>query len=232
MNEVASDIARVLRIRFRNNAPRRPPRVILLGPPGSGRSTQASTMAERFGLVKICTRSLLKKEMQRNPQITGVIQDALDKGEMVPDEIVLTLVEKRLRQSDCRVNGWVMDGFPQTEAQVKLLQSMRIKPSLVCIFEQALEESSRRLSNRRLDPVTGVHYNLEINPPKDDSTAARLIEMAEDSEDIVKKRFDRWSGQVSNLEETFKNMLLNVQSDKPVDGVTEQIADAIQNPIF
>mmetsp|Transcript_42285 Transcript_42285/g.30481 ORF Transcript_42285/g.30481 Transcript_42285/m.30481 type:complete len:103 (+) Transcript_42285:730-1038(+) len=102
----------MLRIRFRPNAPRRPPRVILLGPPGSGRSTQAATMAERFGLVKICTRTLLKKEMQRNPQITSVIQNALDKGEMVPDEIVLTLVEQRLRQSDCRVNGWVMDGFP------------------------------------------------------------------------------------------------------------------------
>lgn len=140
---------------------------------------------------------------------------------MVPDEIVLTLVEQRLRQSDCRVNGWVMDGFPQTEAQVNLLKAMRIKPSLVCIFEQPLDECVRRLSNRRLDPITGIQYNLEINPPKDDSTAARLIEMTEDSEETVKKRYERWNSSVSHLEETFKNMLLTVQSDKLVEQVTD-----------
>ena len=68
-NDVANDLARMLRIRYRSNAPRRPPRVILLGPPGSGRSTQAETIAKRYGLVHVCTRSLLKNEIARNPEI-------------------------------------------------------------------------------------------------------------------------------------------------------------------
>lgn len=68
-NDVANDLARMLRIRYRSNAPRRPPRVILLGPPGSGRSTQAETIAKRYGLVHVCTRSLLKSEIARNPEI-------------------------------------------------------------------------------------------------------------------------------------------------------------------
>lgn len=115
-NDVANDLARMLRIRYRSNAPRRPPRVILLGPPGSGRSTQASIIARNYGLVHICTRSLLKSEIQRNPDTAKVIAQALDSGNLVPDQIVLSVVEQRLKQSDCRVNGWILDGFPQTDA--------------------------------------------------------------------------------------------------------------------
>jgi len=90
----------------------------------------------------------------------------------------------------------------------------------------------RRLSNRRVDPTTGTYYNLEICPPKDEATASRLIALTEDSEDIVKKRSQTWNEQVSNIEEAFKNMLLNIQADKPVDQITELICETIQNPIF
>lgn len=100
------------------------------------------------------------------------------------------------------------------------------------MFEQPEEESIRRLSNRRIDPTTGILYNLEINPPKDEATASRLIELIEDREKIVRQRHAVWNNQVSNIEEAFKNMLLNVQADKPVEQITELICDAIQNPIF
>ena len=150
----------------------------------------------------------------------------------MPDKIVLTVVEQRLKQSDCRVNGWILDGFPQTDAQINLLKSLKIRPSLVCLFEQPEEESVRRLSNRRVDPQTGISYNLEINPPKEEAIAARLIELHEDKEKVVRTRVGIWNQGVSNIEEAFKNMLLNVQSDKPVEQITELICDAIQNPIF
>lgn len=77
-----------------------------------------------------------------------------------------------------------------------------------------------------------MYYNLEVFPPKEEAVAARLIELHEDREAVVKKRFETWNNQVPNIEEAFKNMLLNVQSDKPLDQVTEIICDAIQNPIF
>jgi adenylate kinase len=83
----------MLRIRYRSNAPRRPPRVILLGPPGSGRSTQASLISKNYGLVHVCTRSLLKHEISRNPDTAKLIANCLDNGELVPDQIVLSLVE-------------------------------------------------------------------------------------------------------------------------------------------
>ena len=80
---------------------------------------------------------LLKVEAEKNPGIKLKIKESVDNGDQVPDEIMLRLIDSRLRHSDCRVNGWVLDGFPQTEAQVNLLRSMRIKPSLVVIFEQS-----------------------------------------------------------------------------------------------
>jgi len=88
------------------------------------------------------------------------------------------------------------------------------------------------LSNRRIDPSTGIYYNLEINPPRDEATSSRLIELQEDKENVVKARISNWNQQVSNIEEAFKNMLLNVQSDKALEQITELICDAIQNPIF
>lgn len=115
-NDVANDLARMLRIRYRSNAPRRPPRVILLGPPGSGRSTQSEIIAKRYHLVHICMRTLLKAEIKRNPDIGKIITASIDNGQLVPDSIVIPLVEQRLKQSDCRVNGWILDGFPQTDA--------------------------------------------------------------------------------------------------------------------
>lgn len=115
-NEIANDLARMLRIRHRNNAPRRPPKVILIGPPGSGKSTQAQMIADAFGLVNVSPIKILKAEAERNPPIKIKLQESAEKGEPVPDEIMLRLVDERIRQSDCRVNGWVLDGFPETES--------------------------------------------------------------------------------------------------------------------
>lgn len=160
--------------------------------------------------MHICTRSLLKSEISKNPEVGRIIANSLDVGSLVPDHIVISLVEQRLKQSDCRVNGWILDGFPQTDPQINLLATLKIKPSLVCMLEQPEEESIRRLTNRRVDPTTGIYYNLEILPPRDEATASRLVELAEDKEANVRLRCNTWNEHVPNLEEAFKNMLLNV----------------------
>lgn len=111
--------------------------MILLGPPGSGRSTQAEYISKKFGLVHICTRTLLKNEISKETAVAKIIKMCIDEGRMVPDNQVLPLVEARLKQTDCKVNGWILDGFPQSEAQINLLKNLRIKPNLVCVFEQS-----------------------------------------------------------------------------------------------
>ena len=119
--------------------------------------------------MNVSAQKILKAEAERNPPIKIKLQEAAENGEPVPDEIILRLVEERLRQSDCRVNGWVLDGFPETESQVNLLKSMRINPTLVCMFEQQIDESINKLQARRIDPMTGELFNTEVNPPKFES---------------------------------------------------------------
>ena len=171
---VANDLKRMLSIRFRNNAPRRPPKILLIGPPGSGRSTQAQKIADAFGLVCISPHKILTAEAERNPPIKMKIRQAMDNGEAIPDEIILRLVDERIRRSDCQVNGWILDGFPDTESQVNLLKSMRIQPSLTCMFDQSLECSIVRLQARRIDPRSGELFNMDVNPPQLSAQVDRL----------------------------------------------------------
>jgi adenylate kinase len=85
--------------------------------------------------VHVSARGLIKEEVARKPELAKVITAAMNDGKLVPESIIIPLVEQRLKQSDCRVNGWVLEGFPQNEAQINLLRSLKITPSLVCMFE-------------------------------------------------------------------------------------------------
>ena len=221
----------MLSLRFKSNAPRRPPRVIVLGPPGSGRDTQASMVAQQFGLVHISARQLLKGEIQKNPETGKIISKCMDEGSDVPDEIINPLIEKRLRQSDCRVNGWVMEGFPYSKAQVNLLKAVRVKPSVVFLFEGTEDESARRLGNRRVDPTTGAVYNLEVNPPSDEATSSRLIEMVSDADEVVRKAYQANRDKLVMLEEAYRPVIQNVQSERTIEEMNEHLADAITNPL-
>ena len=133
--EVEANLINMLKIRFSKNSPRRPPKIVVQGPPGSGRTTQAKLLAQQFGLVRVCTEELLDKVVAENPDVGRVIRSHQVAGKPVPDGIINSLVEQRLKESDCRVNGWVMEGFPETEAQCNLLKAMNISPSVVFMLE-------------------------------------------------------------------------------------------------
>lgn len=232
-NDIVNDLTRMLRLKFRSNAPRRPPRVFVIGPPGSGRTTQASMIADAFGLVSVSPQKILLAEAEKNPAIKIKMQEAIESGVGIPDEILLRMIDQRLNQSDCRLNGWVLDGFPETEQQVNLLKSMRIKPSLCCIFDQSCEESVKKLGARRIDRNTGKLYNMEMSPPQDGSVKNRLVQRTEDSEEIVKKRFEKWNANIQTLEDSYRNCLLAINvNEAAIDSVFEQIKEAIENPII
>lgn len=178
-----------MNLRFRSNAPRRPPQVVILGPPGSGRTTTAETLCKRYGLVLVSPMNLLNEESKRIPAIKIKVQEALDAGRDIPDEILLRAIDKRLKQSDCRLNGWVLDGFPQNEAQVYLLSSMGIKPSLICILEQSAEDSVSRLKDRSMDPATGQFYSSIQAEKLSDAVKKRLVKQKSDCEAAVLSRF-------------------------------------------
>ena len=114
--DVLNDLCRMMRVSFRLNAPRCPPKVILVGPPGSGRTTQAQVIASQFGLVCVSPAALVREEQIMCPGIKKRVAEALATTGEIPDDIIMRQVDERLKQSDCRVNGWILDGFPQTDA--------------------------------------------------------------------------------------------------------------------
>ena len=154
-DNVLTEVSNMLKVKIKSNAPRRPPRVLLLGPPGSGRTEQARKIAAKFGLMYVSTSHLLKNEAAQKTRGGQVAFDMMEQGELVPDDIVMSLVDKRLDQSDCRVNGWVLDGFPKTPEQLQLFDDNNKKPSHVIVLNLGDSVVYERLEHRRLDRETG-----------------------------------------------------------------------------
>lgn len=220
---------RMLNLRFRENAPRRPPRIILVGPPGSGRNTQSKAIAQAFGLVHISARALLKNEIKRSPEVGKIISQCMDTGELVPDNILNPLIEKRLKQSDCKVNGWIMEGFPYSRSQINLLKGIKVKPNKVIVFNCDEETCVRHKTNVQVDPQTGIEYNVLDSPPDNDTTMNRLIPLVENGEEIVRKQYKAWKSQIITIEENFKSLILNVEADRETDMMTEYLCEELDN---
>ena len=108
---------------------------------------------------------------------------------------------------------------------------MRVKPSVVFLFEGTEDESARRLGNRRVDPTTGGVFNLEVNPPSDEATSSRLIEMACDSDEVVRKAYLANRDKLIMLEEAYRPVIQNVQSERTIEEMNEHLSDAITNPL-
>jgi len=143
-------------------------RLILLGPPGSGKGTQAKFIAERFTIPHISTGEILREAMRTGTQAGRKAARYVEKGQLVPDEVVIAIVEDRFQEADCQ-NGFLLDGFPRTIAQADALQERltRLGWSLdrVLNFEVAEEEIVRRLSGRRVCQSCGRNYHIESMPP-------------------------------------------------------------------
>ena len=110
--DIAGDLRKMLQLRFQAGAPRRPPKVMIVGPTGSGKTLQAAALASVYGLVHVSPDLLLKAEAEKNAGIKLKIKSVTEGGDEVPDDIILRLIDTRLREADCRINGWVLDGFP------------------------------------------------------------------------------------------------------------------------
>lgn len=111
--DIAGDLVKMLSLRFHAGAPRRPPKIMIVGPTGSGRTLQSASLAAVYGLVHVSPDMLLKAEAEKNAGIKLKVKSTIECGDEVSDDIMLRLIDSRLRQADCRINGCVMDGFPQ-----------------------------------------------------------------------------------------------------------------------
>lgn len=177
-------------------------RLILLGPPGAGKGTQASFITEQFNIPQIATGDMLRAAVKAQSPLGIEAKKVMDAGELVSDDIIIGLVQDRLAQSDCS-NGYLFDGFPRTIPQADALKNKSIKLDFVIEISVPEENIIERMSGRRVHPASGRTYHISFNPPKtegiDDVTGEELVLRDDDREETVRNRLEVYREQTSPL---------------------------------
>ena len=173
--------------------------IILLGPPGCGKGTQAQKLIREFGFVQLSTGDMLRAAISKGPEIGMQAKSIIDKGELVSDEIVIGIVRDRIFSTECEC-GYMLDGFPRTLAQAEkldqILSDRNQKIDVVIRLCVPDEMAIRRIAGRRFHVTSGRSYNIEFNPPKiegrDDITGEKLVQREDDKEEIVQSRLNTY----------------------------------------
>ena len=177
-------------------------RVILLGPPGAGKGTQAAFICEAYGIPQISTGDMLRAAVKAGTPLGLAAQAVMDSGSLVSDDIIIALVAERLAQPDC-ANGYLFDGFPRTIPQAEALRNAGVDVDYVLEIDVPDAAIVERMSGRRVHLPSGRTYHVSFNPPKvtarDDVTGEPLIQRADDCEETVRNRLAVYHAQTEPL---------------------------------
>src|SRR3982750_242202 len=177
-------------------------RLILLGPPGAGKGTQANFIRQKYGIPQISTGDMLRAAVKAGTPLGVAAKKVMDSGQLVSDDIIIGLVAERLKAPDC-AQGYLFDGFPRTIPQAEAMKKAGVALDYVLEIDVPDDEIVQRMSGRRVHPASGRTYHVKFNPPraegKDDATGEPLIQRDDDREETVKKRLEVYHAQTKPL---------------------------------
>ncbi len=215
-------------------------RVIFLGPPGAGKGTQARRLALRWGVPQVATGDMLREAAQQGTRLGLEAKRYMNRGALVPDEVVIGLVDERLAQTDA-APGWVLDGYPRTVAQAesldRLLRRARLELDRVIFFDVSREELLRRLTGRRVCRGCGTAFHVAFNPPatpgRCDRCGGELYQRDDDAETAVAHRLEVYATQTAPLLHYYRqrNLLSEVSGEGQVEQVTAAIRRALRQAV-
>ncbi|MBT3214706.1 MAG: adenylate kinase [Deltaproteobacteria bacterium] len=210
--------------------------IILLGPPGSGKGTQAQKITSEYGYVQLSTGDMLRAACNSGSKIGLELKAVMDGGNLVSDDIVVGIVEERIFQNDCAA-GYMLDGFPRNKVQAKKLDAMlAVQNQQIDIVLRLLVDDDivvRRIAGRRFHVKSGRSYHVEFNPPqiagKDDLTGEPLTQRADDNEVIVQSRLNIYREQTEPLVKYYeeKGVLVSIDSFGTPDEIFTKIKTAL-----
>jgi adenylate kinase len=193
-------------------------RLILLGPPGAGKGTQAAFIKERFGIPQISTGDMLRAAVKAGTPLGIAAKKVMDAGGLVSDDIIIGLVKDRLKQPDT-ANGYLFDGFPRTIPQADAMKTAGVAIDYVLEIDVPDSDIIDRMSGRRVHVASGRTYHVRFNPPKvegrDDVTGEPLIQRDDDREDTVRKRLEVYHAQTRALVEYYSKLAAAGQPGAP-----------------
>lgn len=177
-------------------------RIILLGPPGAGKGTQAQLISKEFGIPQISTGDMLRAAIKEGSELGKLAKSVMDAGQLVSDELIINLVKERIAQPDC-ANGCIFDGFPRTIPQAQALAAAGVDIDFVVEISVPDDEIVNRMSGRRAHLPSGRTYHVIYNPPKvegvDDVTGEPLVQRDDDKEEVVRDRLSVYHAQTAML---------------------------------
>jgi len=193
-------------------------RLILLGPPGAGKGTQANFIKEKFGIPQISTGDMLRAAVKAGIPLGLEAKKVMDSGGLVSDDIIIGLVKDRLQQDDCKA-GYMFDGFPRTLPQADAMKDAGVAIDFVLEIDVPDAEIVERMSGRRAHLASGRTYHVKYNPPKvegkDDVTGEDLVQRDDDKEETVKKRLDVYHSQTKPLVEYYSKWAASGDAKAP-----------------
>ena len=207
-------------------------RIVLLGPPGSGKGTQAKILNEVYHAPHINTGDLLRDEVARGTEVGKVAKPYMDRGELVPDEVVTRMVEERLSQPDCK-DGLILDGYPRNISQAESLERILVKLDmrLDCVLNIVIDDDEliRRLTTRRICSNCGAIYNMLNKPPKKegvcDICGGKVIQRDDDKEDVIRRRLEVYKKQADPILQLYrkKGLVRNIRGDVGLEALPAEI---------
>ncbi|MGA5727857.1 adenylate kinase [Streptomyces seoulensis] len=213
-------------------------RIVLVGPPGAGKGTQAVRLAEKLGVPHISTGDLFRANISRQTELGKLAKSYMDAGNLVPDEVTIAMAKDRMEQADAE-NGFLLDGFPrnvsQAEALDELLQGEGIKLDAVLDLEVPEEEVVKRIAGRRICRNDSSHvFHVTYSAPKKegvcDVCGGELYQRDDDSEDTVRKRLEVYHTQTEPIIDYYKaqGLVVTISSLGPVDEITKRALEALK----
>ena len=211
--------------------------IVLLGPPGAGKGTQAQIISKTLDLAHVSSGDIFRENLKNQTDLGKLAQTFMDRGALVPDDVTIAMIQERLGRPDCN-NGALLDGFPRTPTQAKALDNMlsENKQKIECVpyINVPGEVLVERLGGRRTCPTCGFVYHEKFNPPINagicDKDQSELYQRVDDKADTVKKRIDVYWEQTSPLIEYYREngTLAEIDGTQAIEIVTSQLLEAIQ----
>jgi len=208
------------------------PKILIMGPPGSGKGTQSSKIAEAFDVEHVTTGDALRNNKEMDISDMDVEHDTpggfMDAGDLVPDEVVNAIVEEALSAAD----GFVLDGYPRNPEQADRLVEMT-DIDVVLALDVGREELVRRLTGRRVDPETGENYHVEFDMPDDEAVRERLVQREDDSRESVENRLDVFEEQTAPVIDSYRDHggFVEIDGEQSPDAVWDDIDAAIRDHV-
>lgn len=210
-------------------------RLILMGPPGSGKGTQAAFISKELGIPHISTGDMFRKAIRDNTELGLKAKEYMDAGKLVPDEVTIGIVRERLQEPDCK-EGFLLDGFPRTIAQAtaldEILSSMNQQLDAVIDIQVPREELLKRLTGRRMCKC-GASYHIAFSPPnregRCDKCDGELYQRQDDTEETINSRLDVYNEQTKPLIEFYANqgLLKNINGNQEIEKVLSEIGKSL-----